>query len=74
MSTGTTKAVKKKTSKSKPVVDQAGLEPPGSRQASRAIAVQPLRRRPVLFWGLLAVFALWVAVLLVLYFTTVYPG
>ena len=34
----------------------------------------PLKPRPRLFYGLLALLAVWVGILLVLYFTTVYPN
>jgi hypothetical protein len=38
-----------------------------------AVSLPPLKPRPRLFYGLLTAFALWVGVLLGLYFFTVYP-
>lgn len=42
---------------------------PGQRPAS----LPPFKPRPGLFYGLLTAFALWVGILLGLYFLTVYP-
>ena len=47
--------------------------PPPDKKAPPEVACQPLRPRPKLFAALLVVFAIWLVVLLTLYFRTVYP-
>jgi hypothetical protein len=50
--------------------------PPTSESTEKPEAVQflpPLKPRPVLFWVLSGVMAVWVALLVVMYFTTVRP-
>jgi len=42
--------------------------------AAEQAAPQPLKPRRKLFAGLMIVFALWVGVLLAMYFTTVFPA
>ena len=37
------------------------------------ITQPPVKRRPMMFAFLIVVFVLWIALLLLLYFTTVYP-
>jgi hypothetical protein len=49
------------------------LKPPAKGQPSATEPVPRLIPRPMLFKVLCAVFALWVVMLLVLYFLTVYP-
>ncbi|MGA2233083.1 MAG: hypothetical protein ABSH22_19445 [Tepidisphaeraceae bacterium] len=46
---------------------------PGPGQAVAPIAQPPVKPRPRMLAFLIVVFVLWIALLLVLYFTTVYP-
>ena len=54
--------------------DKPPAPAPARESGSAAIAVQPLQPRRKLFGALMALFALWVAALVVMYFTTVYPN
>ena len=62
-----------KRGKSKPGKSAAANNP--AKQAPRPpdVACQPLKPRPKLFAALMIGFAIWLGVLLTLYFKTVYP-
>jgi hypothetical protein len=53
----------------------AAKQPPASKQPQPppGPACAPLKPRPKLFLALLAIFVIWLGILLTLYFRTVYP-
>ena len=61
------------THAAKPAPRAKNSQPPDARPTPGDAAPRPLKPRRGLFVLLLTVFGLWVAALLVMYFTTVYP-